>query len=107
RGVATNFAICSEVAERIELCLVNDDGHEERVVLPERNGLIWHGYLPRVWPGARDGYRVHGPYAPEAVLRCTPPKLLLDPYAKATDGQYRWDEALFSYRFADPGAFND
>jgi isoamylase len=106
-GGGTNFAIFSEVAERIELCLLGDDGAEERVVLPERNGLIWHGYIPRVRPGMRYGYRVHGPYDPHAGLRCNPAKLLLDPYAKAIDGEYRWDEALFSYRFADPGAFND
>ncbi|HEY0815665.1 MAG TPA: glycogen debranching protein GlgX [Pseudonocardia sp.] len=106
-GGGTNFAIFSEVAERIELCLIGDDGAEERVVLPERNGLIWHGYLPRIRPGTRYGYRVHGPYDPHAGLRCNPAKLLLDPYAKAIDGEYRWNEALFSYRFADPGAFND
>ena len=106
-GGGTNFAIFSEVAERIELCLLDDGGAEERVVLPERNGLIWHGYLPRVRPGTRYGYRVHGPYDPQAGLRCNPAKLLLDPYAKAIDGQYRWDEALFSYRFGGPGAFND
>jgi isoamylase len=106
-GGGTNFAIFSEVAERIELCLVHDDGTEERVVLPERNGLIWHGYLPRVGPGQRYGYRVHGPYDPHAGLRCNPSKLLLDPYAKAIDGEYRWNEALFSYRFGDPNSYND
>jgi isoamylase len=106
-GGGTNFAIFSEVAERIELCLLGDDGAEERVVLPERNGLIWHGYLPRIRPGTRYGYRVHGPYDPRAGLRCNPSKLLLDPYAKAIDGQYRWNEALFSYRFGGSGDFND
>jgi isoamylase len=106
-GGGTNFAIFSEVAERIELCLLDDDGVEERVVLPERNGLIWHGYVPRVRPGTRYGYRVHGPYDPRAGLRCNPSKLLLDPYAKAIDGQYRWNEALFSYRFGEPDSFND
>ncbi|WP_433502305.1 glycogen debranching protein GlgX [Pseudonocardia halophobica] len=106
-GGGTNFAIFSEVAERIELCLVHDDDTEERVVLPERNGLIWHGYLPRVGPGQRYGYRVHGPYDPHAGLRCNPSKLLLDPYAKAIDGEYRWNEALFAYRFGDPDSYND
>ncbi len=106
-GGGTNFAIFSEVAERIELCLLDDDGVEDRVVLPERNGLIWHGYVPRVRPGTRYGYRVHGPYDPKAGLRCNPSKLLLDPYAKAIDGQYRWNEALFSYRFGEPDSFND
>jgi isoamylase len=111
-GGGTNFAIFSEVAERIELCLFDDDGPgmkttETRVDLPERNGLVWHGYLPRIGPGQRYGYRVHGPYQPEAGLRCNPAKLLLDPYAKAVDGRIAWDEALFSYRFGDPTSRND
>jgi glycogen operon protein len=111
-GGGTNFAIFSEVAERIELCLFDDDGPgmkttETRVDLPERNGLVWHGYLPRIGPGQRYGYRVHGPYEPEAGLRCNPAKLLLDPYAKAVDGRIAWDEALFSYRFGDPTSRND
>ena len=106
-GGGTNFAIFSEVADRIELCLFDDDGRETRVDLPGANGLVWHGYLPRVGPGQRYGYRVHGPYDPSAGLRCNPTKLLLDPYAKAIDGQIEWDEALFSYRFGDPSSFND
>jgi isoamylase len=105
-GGGTNFALFSEVADRIELCLT-DDGGETRVDLPERNGLVWHGYLPRVGPGQRYGYRVHGPYDPLAGLRCNPAKLLLDPYAKALDGRIDWDEALFSYRFGDPTSRND
>ena len=64
-------------------------GARSRVTLPERNGLVWHGYLPRVGPGQRYGYRVHGPYDPAAGLRCNPTKLLLDPYAKAIDGHNR------------------
>ena len=106
-GGGTNFAIFSEVADRIELCLFDENGKEERVDLPERNGLIWHGYLPRVGPGQRYGYRVHGPYEPSAGLRCNPTKLLLDPYAKAIDGDVEWGQALFSYRFGDPGSFDD
>ena len=106
-GGGTNFAIFSEVAETIELCLVDEQGGESRVALPERNGLVWHGYLPRVGPGQRYGYRVHGPYDPAAGLRCNPAKLLLDPYAKAIDGHINWDEALFSYRFGDPDSYND
>ena len=106
-GGGTNFAIFSEVADRIELCLFDENGKEERVDLPERNGLIWHGYLPRVGPGQRYGYRVHGPYEPSAGLRCNPAKLLLDPYAKAIDGHVEWGQALFSYRFGDPGSFDD
>src|SRR5512133_402325 len=96
-GGGTNFAIFSGVAETIELCLFDDDRNECRVALPERDGLVWHGYLPRVGPGQRYGYRVHGPYDPLAGLRCNPAKLLLDPYAKALDGHIEWDEALFSY----------
>ncbi len=106
-GGGTNFAIFSEVAERIELCLFDDAGVESRVELPERNGLVWHGYLPRVWPGRRYGYRVYGAYEPAVGLRCNPAKLLLDPYAKAVDGDIRWGESLFSYRFGDPDSFND
>ena len=68
---------------------------------------MWHGYLPRVVPGQRYGYRVHGPYEPHAGLRCNPNKLLLDPYAKAIDGRTEWNEALFAYRFGDPMSTND
>jgi glycogen operon protein len=111
-GGGTNFALFSEVADRIELCLFDDtgpgkSGKETRVDLPERNGLVWHGYLPRVGPGQRYGYRAHGPYDPMAGLRCNPAKLLLDPYAKAIDGRIAWNEALFSYRFGDAHSRND
>src|SRR4051795_6968852 len=106
-GGGTNFAIFSEVAEKIELCLFDDAGNECRVALPERDGLVWHGYLPRIGPGQRYGYRVHGPYDPAVGLRCNPSKLLLDPYAKAFDGRFVWNEALFSYRFGDHGVRND
>ena len=78
-GGGTNFALFSEVAERVELCLFDENGRETRVDLPEREVLIWHGYLPRVRPGQRYGFRVHGPYDPQAGLRCNPAKLLLDP----------------------------
>ena len=104
----TNFALFSEVAERVELCLFDeaDDGDgtltETRVELTEVDGFVWHGYLPGIAPGQRYGYRVHGPYDPPRGLRCNPAKLLLDPYAKAVEGEVRWDEALFAYQFADP-----
>ena len=81
--------------------------HEAGSALPERDGLVWHGYLPGSGPGQRYGYRVHGPYNPAAGLRCNPAKLLLDPYAKAIDGHNDWNEALFSYRFGDPDSYND
>ncbi|MDI6102231.1 glycogen debranching protein GlgX [Actinoplanes sp. NEAU-A12] len=106
-GGGTNFALFSEAASRVELCLFDDDGTETRIDLPEREALVWHGYLPRVVPGQRYGYRVHGPYDPSRGLRCNPGKLLLDPYAKAIDGDYRWDQALFSYDFGDPASYND
>ncbi len=106
-GGGTNFAIFSEVAERIELCLFDDNGVETQLRLPERDGMVWHGYLPRIGPGQRYGYRVHGPYEPAAGLRCNPHKLLLDPYAKAIDGRIQWDESLFSYRFGQPRSVNN
>jgi isoamylase len=106
-GGGTNFALFSEVAERVELCLFDDDGAETRIELPEREALVWHGYLPRIVPGQRYGYRVYGPYDPANGLRCNPNKLLLDPYAKAIDGHNEWSEALFAYRFGDPLSRND
>ncbi|GAA3395810.1 glycogen debranching protein GlgX [Cryptosporangium minutisporangium] len=105
-GGGTNFAVFSEVAERVELCLFDESGKETRIDLPEREALVWHGYLPRVVPGQRYGYRVHGPYDPAAGARCNPNKLLLDPYAKAIDGEYEWGQELFSYDFGDPTSFN-
>ncbi|GEL21627.1 glycogen operon protein GlgX homolog [Pseudonocardia sulfidoxydans NBRC 16205] len=106
-GGGTNFAIWSGAAERIELCLFDDAGAETRLALPERHGLVWHGYLPRVGPGQRYGYRVHGPYDPAAGLRCNPAKLLLDPYAKAVEGDVGWGQPMFGYPFGDPWARND
>ena len=106
-GVGTNFALFSEAAERVELCLFDDNGAETRVVLPEVDGFIWHGFLPDVVPGQHYGYRVHGPYDPSAGQRCNPNKLLIDPYAKAIDGEFQWDQALFSYNFGDEDSRND
>jgi glycogen operon protein len=106
-GGGTNFALFSELAERVELCLFDEDGNETRIDLPEREALVWHGYLPRIVPGQRYGYRVYGPYDPANGLRCNPSKLLLDPYAKAIDGRNDWNEALFAYRFGDPSSRND
>ncbi|HEX2165436.1 MAG TPA: glycogen debranching protein GlgX [Thermoanaerobaculia bacterium] len=101
-GTGTNFSLFSEVAERVELCLFDAEGHETRVDLPETTAFCWHGYLPGVEAGQRYGFRVHGPWRPEEGLRCLPEKLLLDPYAKAVEGEVRWSEAVFSYRFGDP-----
>jgi isoamylase len=106
-GAGTNFGLFSEAADAVELCLIDDDGGEQRVPLTEVDGFVWHGYLPGVGPGQRYGYRVHGPFDPRAGHRCNPAKLLLDPYAKAIEGQIDGDQSLFSYRFDDPDAFND
>jgi len=106
-GSGTNFALFSEVADRVELCLFDEDGTETRVDLPEVDAFVWHGYLPAVQPGQRYGFRVHGPYDPAAGHRCNPAKLLLDPYAKAIDGQIDGDASLFSYQFDDNDARND
>ena len=106
-GSGTNFALFSEVAEKVELCLFDADGAESRVPLNEVDGFIWHGFLPAVDSGQRYGYRVHGPYDPAAGQRCNPNKLLIDPYAKAVDGNFEWHQALFSYDFGDPDSRND
>ncbi|RKS77694.1 glycogen operon protein [Motilibacter peucedani] len=106
-GAGTNFALFTEVAERVELCLFDRDGTETRVDLPEVDAFVWHGYLPRVRPGQRYGFRVHGPRDPGQGLRCNPAKLLLDPYAKAYEGDIDWDEALFDYKFDAPDQVND
>ncbi len=109
-GSGTNFALFSEVADAVELCLFDNEGDwpgtETRFALTEVDGFVWHGYLPDVGPGQRYGYRVHGPYAPAWGHRCNPAKLLLDPYGKAVDGQIRWHEAVFGYRFDDPASPN-
>jgi len=106
-GIGTNFALFSEVAERVELCLFDARRRERRFEITEVDGHIWHCYLPQVKPGQRYGYRVHGPYAPEQGLRCNPSKLLLDPYAKATERQPDWHPSLFGYHFGDEWSRND
>ena len=105
-GTGTNFALFSEVADRVELCLFDEDGTEERVDLPEVDAFVWHVYLPSVQPGQRYGFRVHGPYDPANGHRCNPAKVLLDPYAKAIDGQIDGDPSLFAYDFGDPDSVN-
>ena len=105
-GSGTNFALFSEVAERVELCLFDADDTELRLDLPEMDGFVWHAFLPGLEPGQRYGYRVHGPYDPSRGHRCNPSKLLLDPYAKAIDGKFQWSQALFSYNFGDPHSPN-
>ena len=88
-GAGTNFGLFSEIADRVELCLFSEDGRETRVDLREVDGFVWHGYLQGIGPGQRYGYRVHGPYDPASGHRCNPAKLLLDPYAKAIEGEVR------------------
>ncbi len=101
-GAGTNFSIFSEVAERVEVCLFEPDGTESRVVLPEIDGFVWHAYLPGIGPGQRYGYRVHGDYNPRAGDRANPAKLLMDPYAKAIEGDVAWGDAVFGYQRDDP-----
>ena len=106
-GSGVNFALFSEVADKVEVCLIADDGAETRVELTEVDGYVWHGYIPTIQPGQRYGFRVHGPFDPSNGHRCNPAKLLLDPYAKAIDGQIDGDDSLFSYKRGDPTTFND
>ena len=98
-GSGTNFALFSAHAEKVELCLFDEQGESERVrlALPEYTDEIWHGYLPDVRAGRLYGYRVYGPYEPESGHRFNHHKLLLDPYAKKLHGRLRWDDALFGY----------
>ncbi len=105
-GSGTNFALFSAHAEKVELCLFDARGKREiaRIELPEYTHQVWHGYLPDVRPGQLYGYRVHGPYAPEAGHRFNPAKLLLDPYALAFAGNIRWHDALFGYRIGNARA---
>jgi glycogen operon protein len=106
-GNGTNFALFSEGAERVELCLFGERGKETRVDLVDVDAYVWHAYLPNVQPGQRYGFRVHGPYDPANGQRFNPNKLLLDPYAKAVEGQVQWGQSVFSYDFGDPDSRND
>ena len=92
-GLGTNFSLFSQNAERVELCLFDEEGRERRYELPRRTAFNWHGYLPGVGPGTRYGYRVHGPYDPSRGHRFNPAKLVLDPYAKAIEGGVDWNAA--------------
>ncbi|WP_125130886.1 glycogen debranching protein GlgX [Microbacterium sp. 10M-3C3] len=106
-GNGTNFALFSEGAERVELCLFGERGRETRVEMRDVDAYVWHAYLPNIQPGQRYGYRVHGPYDPANGQRFNPNKLLLDPYAKAVEGQVKWGQSVFSYTFGDPDSRND
>ncbi len=100
-GEGVNFALFSEHAEKIELCLFDDKGRRQvkSITLTERTDQIWHCYLPEARPGLLYGYRVHGPYRPEHGHRFNPHKLLIDPYAKSLAGQVNWSDAHYGYRF--------
>jgi len=100
-GQGVNFTLYSEAATKVELCLFDDktSGTErECIALPEVAGHVWHAYLPEIKPGQLYGYRVHGPYQPEAGLRFNPAKLLIDPYAKAIAGSVNWEAPVFGYQ---------
>ncbi|MBV9758088.1 MAG: glycogen debranching enzyme GlgX, partial [Alphaproteobacteria bacterium] len=99
-GKGTNLALFSAAATKVELCLFDSAGAREleRIELPEYTDQVFHGYLPEMGPGCFYGYRVHGPYAPEAGHRFNPNKLLLDPYARAHAGELTWDPAIFGYQ---------
>ncbi len=100
-GAGTNFSVFSEVAEGIDLCLFDDDGVETRIPLPECTGFCWHGYLPNVAPGQRYGFRVNGRWEPDKGMRCNSAKLLLDPYAKAIEGEVRWGQDVYDHPLDD------
>ncbi|MEH2467111.1 glycogen debranching protein GlgX [Nostoc sp.] len=109
-GKGTNFALFSENATGVELCLFDTDDQEIRLPLTEKNNFVWHAYLPGVGPGQRYGFRVHGHWAPEAGHRFNPNKLLIDPYAKAIDGEINESSAIFGYSLDAPEedlAFSD
>lgn len=107
-GSGTNFAVFSANAQKVELCLVEDDGREtERFTLEEVDAHVWHGYIPNLRPGQHYGYRVHGPYDPTKGQRFNPSKLLLDPYAKAIAGDLDGDMSIFAYPTGNPGGYSD
>ncbi len=103
-GLGVNFALFSAHATKVELCIFDDAGEKEieRFDLPEYTDEVWHGYLPTARPGTVYGYRVHGPYEPDAGHRFNPNKLLIDPYAKQLVGELQWSSELFGYRLDHP-----
>ncbi|MDP2626444.1 MAG: glycogen debranching enzyme GlgX, partial [Candidatus Rokubacteria bacterium] len=105
-GAGVNFALFSEHATSVELCLfdpASPDRETRRIAVPERTDQVWHVYLPEARPGLLYGYRVHGPYAPRAGHRFNSAKLLIDPYARALAGPLVWDDALLGYRAGNAG----
>ena len=106
-GSGTNFAVYAEHAERVELCLFDDLGHETRLRLPEMTGYVHHGYVPDISPGHRYGFRVHGSWAPNDGLFHNPDKLLLDPYSRAIDGVVGQTDAVLPYQVGHPDLRDD
>ena len=101
-GNGTNFSVFSEVAQRVQLCLFDDEGVETQFDLPEQTNFCWHGYLPGVLAGQKYGFRVHGPWDIKTGRKCCPAKLLLDPYAKSVEGQLTWNQAVFAFNPQNP-----
>src|SRR3954451_8906694 len=104
-GAGVNFALFSENATGVELCLFNEaesTREAARIPVTEETDEVWHCYLPEARPGQLYGYRVHGPYEPALGHRFNPNKLLLDPYARALSGQLRWNDVLYGYRIGSP-----
>ena len=103
-GLGVNFALFSANASKVELCMFDEDGETEieRIELPEYTDEVWHGYLPNARPGMVYGYRVHGPYEPDAGHRFNPNKLVIDPYAKQLVGHFKWGPELFGYQLGHP-----
>ncbi len=102
-GAGVNFALYSENATAVDLCLVDDEGHTTHVPMRERTAYVWHSYLPGLGPGQRYAYRVYGPYDPARGLRFNPRVRLLDPYAKAVASPESWPAGLFAYDREAPG----
>jgi isoamylase len=103
-GLGVNFAVFSQHAERMELCLFDPSGRHQvtRCDLPEFTDQVWHGYLPDTGPGTVYGFRAHGPYHPAEGHRFNPYKLLLDPYARSFAGTLLWSDAVYGYRTHSP-----
>jgi isoamylase len=103
-GTGVNFAIFSDNASQVELCLFDESGSQETARIPfqEYHNQIWHAYLPGIGPGQQYGYRVHGPYNPTSGHRFNPAKLLIDPYARAISGDLNWNDAVYGYPIGSP-----
>lgn len=104
-GKGVNFALFSEYATKVHLCLFNSSSDEKEyacIELREQTDFVWHAYLPGLKPGLLYGFRVDGPFQPEDGLRFNPYKVLIDPYAKAINGRIEWSDAMFSYPIKDP-----